>query len=250
MKTSHFVLALLLGAARAYVQPCIPMSTTATLVSSTAPGRILPSSTVLLHTPQPQASTAPNATMTIDIVNLHGTDLSLLFVVGAGYSTPIGDPQPTVLPLSSTTRYLYPTGWAGQITIGPNLNSNGSKIEGSFTGPPDIDVSYVDGYTVPITCSSEGVIVTGCNIDLFMNGTCTNEVEGPVCLNPARFRRYGPPTCFFAPCEAAAYTYPEDNLANMSVLKSNLVSCCIGTLCKAPARQLSTPWWINCTYSK
>ena len=43
----------------------------------------------------------------------------------------------------------------------------GSKIEGSLTGPPDINVSYVDGFSVPITCSSEGVAVSSCNIDLY-----------------------------------------------------------------------------------
>jgi len=55
-----------------------------------------------------------------------------------------------------------------------NLNVNSSKIEGSFIVPEDttviildIDISYVDGYSVPITCSSGGITVTGCNIELF-----------------------------------------------------------------------------------
>ena len=52
--------------------------------------------------------------------------------------------------------------------MGPNLNSNSSKIKGSFTGPSNIDISYVDDYSVPITCSSEGIAVTGYNINLFM----------------------------------------------------------------------------------
>jgi hypothetical protein len=55
-----------------------------------------------------------------------------------------------------------------------NLNLNNSKIEGSFIVPEDIiiiildiDVSYVDGYSVLITCSSQGIAVTGYNIELF-----------------------------------------------------------------------------------
>jgi len=51
--------------------------------------------------------------------------------------------------------------------MGPNTNPLGSKIEGSFIGPPDIDISYVDGYSMPITCSSKGIAVSGYNIDLF-----------------------------------------------------------------------------------
>jgi len=51
--------------------------------------------------------------------------------------------------------------------VGPNLNPDGSKIKSSYTGPPDIDISYIDSYSVPITCSSEGTAVSGYNIDLF-----------------------------------------------------------------------------------
>lgn len=72
--------------------------------------------------------------------------------------------------------------------MGPNLNLNGSKIEGSYTGLPDIDVSYIDGYSVPITCSSKGTAVSNCNIDLFKQHSipCNNQVDGPVCLNSAQ----------------------------------------------------------------
>ena len=34
-------------------------------------------------------------------------------------------------------------------------------------GPPDVKGSYVDGYYVHVTCSSEGTEVSGCNIELF-----------------------------------------------------------------------------------
>jgi hypothetical protein len=183
--------------------------------------------------------------MTIAITNLYGAQLSLSFGLNAGFPSPLGDPQPTLLPDSSSTQYLYPTGWAGRVAIGPNSNINGSKIEGSFIIPPngnvalpDVDVSYVDGYTVPITCSSQGITVSGCNIDLFKQSTCENQVDGPVCLNPAVSLPNGPPPDFFAPCAGAAYTYPSDDLANAYNKTSNSISCCIGTSCDAPPRQL------------
>jgi hypothetical protein len=75
-------------------------------------------------------------------------ELSLSFGMDSGFPTPLGDPQPTILLDASSTQYIYPTGWTGRVAIGPDLNPNSSKIEGSYTGPPDIDVSYVDGYTV------------------------------------------------------------------------------------------------------
>lgn len=80
-----------------------------------------------------------------------------------------------------------------------------------------------------------------CNIDLFKQPgiTCDNQVDGPVCLNSARNFAGGPAPPFFAACAGAAYTYPDDNDANVSNLGSNLVSCCIGTSCKAPSRQSS-----------
>jgi hypothetical protein len=60
------------------------------------------------------------------------------------------------------------------VGVRPNLNVNSSKIEESFIVPedttvtiPDIDVSYVNGYSVLITYSSKGITVTGYNIELF-----------------------------------------------------------------------------------
>ncbi len=177
--------------------------------------------------------------MTISITNVYGTQLSLSFASNAGGPAPVGNPSATILPDASPTYYAFPTGWAGRINVGPNTNPLGSKIEGSFTGPPDIDVSYVDGYSVPITCSSEGTAVSGCNIELFKQPgiTCNNQVDGPVCLNSAQDIADGPAPPFFTACAGAAYTYPNDNEANVSNLKSNLVSCCIGTSCEAPSRQ-------------
>ena len=177
--------------------------------------------------------------LTISITNSYEAGLSLSLGSNVGSPSAIGDPAAALFPEASLTQYTFPTGWAGRIYVGPNTNPDGSKIEGSFTGPPDIDVSYVDGYSVPITCSSEGVAVSGCNIDLFSQEgiPCDTEVAGPICLNSAHNTPQGPAPPFFAACAGAAYTYPKDDGANQGDLQSNLISCCIGTPCAAPTRQ-------------
>ena len=122
------------------------------------------------------------------------------------------------------------------------MDDSGSKIEGSYessilgvAGQPDIDVSYVDGYSVPITCYSNGMFVSGCNIDLFaqQNVSCGDAdlVEGPICLNRAKSlgaNATAPP--FFAACAGAAYTFPTDDKANRWGVGA-LTTCCIGTDC-------------------
>ena len=201
------------------------------------------SSVPITSAPHPVSTTGTDGSadyMTISITNVYGSQLSLSFLSNAGGPAPVGNPSATVLPDNSPTQYAFPTGWAGRIYVGSNTDYQSSKIEGSLTGPPDINVSYVDGYSVPITCSSEGTAVSSCNINLFKQPgiTCNNQVDGPVCLNPAQNIADGPAPPFFKACAGAAYTYPNDNTANVSNLKSNLVSCCIRTSCQAPSRQL------------
>ncbi len=220
-------------------------STAATTITVTIRKTVsVPALSTVRITSAPEAGSTANTEgsggyMTIAITNTYGKYLSLSFASNAGGPSPVGDPSATILPDNAFTQYTFPTGWAGRIYVGPNLNPYGSKIEGSYTGPPDIDISYVDGYSVPITCSSEGTAVSGCNIDLFKQPgiPCNSQVDGPVCLNSAQNIANGPAPLFFAACAGAAYTYPNDNDANVSNLKSKLVSCCVGTSCKAPSRQ-------------
>ncbi len=176
--------------------------------------------------------------MTISLTNVYETQLSLSFNSNAGGPSPVDNSSAIILSNASPTQYTFPTGWAGRIYVGSNLNPDGSKIEGSYTGSSDINVSYVDGYSVPITCSFEGTAISGCNIDLFKQAgiICNNQVDGPVCLNSAKSVADGPASPFFAACAGAVYTYPNDNDANVSNLGSNVVFCCIGTSCKAPSR--------------
>jgi hypothetical protein len=226
----YVIVSLLVSATLIAATPCTAHDAAIDLLRST------PVTSAAMSTPT--ATDDTGLQMTIAITNLYGAQLSLSFGLDAGYPSPLGDPQPTVLPDSSSTQYLYPTGWAGRVGVGFNLNPMSSKIEGSFTGPPDIDVSYVDGYSVPITCSSQGKTVTGCNLDLFNQGRCEDQIDGPICLNTAVVLPDGPPPLFFAPCAGAAYTFPNDNNADAGNLTSNLVSCCVGTSCEAPTRQL------------
>ena len=51
--------------------------------------------------------------------------------------------------------------------MGPNLNPNSSKIKGSFTNFSNINISYINIYSVPITYFFKGIVVTGYNNNLF-----------------------------------------------------------------------------------
>ena len=242
MKKSCQIAVLALAALVAASPFKCPPAATVTVTYEDGHSTPASNSVPVTSTPPPVSTTVTGGStdyMTISITNVYGTQLSLSFASNAGGPAPVGNPSATVLPDTSPTQYAFPTGWAGRIYVGPNTNPMGSKIEGSITGPPDIDVSYVTGYSVPITCSSEGTAVSGCNIDLFKQPgiTCNNQFDGPVCLNSAQNIADGPAPRFFTACAGAAYTYPNDNEANLSNLKSNPVSCCIGTSCEAPSRQ-------------
>ena len=191
-------------------------------------------------TAAPVVDVAGAGVMTIDITNNWPKPLSISFLNNAGSPSALGAPQGA--PLATKTQIIYPTGWAGRIYVGDTINSADSKIEGSTTGANDIDVSYVDGFSVPITCSVGNTPVTGCNIDLWsVSGPCANEVgDQSVCLNPMQGVANGPAVPWFLPCQGAAYTFPNDNIANDGDTGTPNVSCCIGTAeqgCAAPARQ-------------
>ena len=242
MKTSCQIAFLVLAALVAATPFNCPPAPTVTVNLGNTGSTLALSAVPVTSAPETGSTTLTNGLgdyMTIAMINAHGNQLSLSFGSNAGGPSPVGNPSATILPNNAFTQYAFPTGWAGRVYVGPNLNPDGSKIEGSYTGPPDIDVSYVDGYSVPITCSSEGTAVSGCNVDLFKQPgiPCNDQVDGPVCLNSAQNVVNGPAPPFFAACEGAAYTYPNDNDANVSNLKSTLVSCCIGASCQAPSRQ-------------
>ena len=141
--------------------------------------------------------------MTWRISNNYGIPLSVSYLNNADSPSAIGCPGAAQLTASATTEVVFPTGWAGRIFVGKNAQSGDSLIEGSTTGWNDIDVSYVDGYSVPITCGTEKEVLTGCNIDLWKTGTVCGNTEGDnaVCRNPTVDTPNGPATDFFLPCQ-------------------------------------------------
>ncbi|KAL8659902.1 MAG: hypothetical protein Q9226_000196 [Calogaya cf. arnoldii] len=187
--------------------------------------------------------------MTIAVTNHYGTPLQLSFNYNKNPDSPLfrGNPQPTTLDKDATITYAAPPGWAGRIQVGKVDNSDNSKIEGSFYGAGNgaIDISYVDGYSVPITCSAGGKVVSGCNIELWVRECIASDSVGEwgpdgkpaLCRNGARESNRGPPSSFFSPCAGAAYTFPFDDMATLAMIRETQISCCIGTSCDPSPRQ-------------
>ena len=143
--------------------------------------------------------------MTWRISNSYGVPLSVSYLNNADSPSAIRCPGPAQLMPSATTEVVFPTGWAGRIFVGKNAQAGVSLIEGSTTGMNNIDVSYVDGYSVPMTFGTEKEVLTGCNIDLWKTGTSCSSVEGnnSICRNPTVNTPNGPATDFFFPCQYA-----------------------------------------------
>ena len=226
-----------------------PAVTTPAVPHTPKPSAVLSSESVAGNTqstatvPASAVTSAPvlgNGVMTIKIKNNWPQPLSISYGDNEGSPNALGTPAEA--PLAKETSVVYPTGWAGRIYVGEINDPGNSKIEGSTTGWNDIDVSYVDGYSVPITCSNDEEPITGCNIDLWsVSGECSHKVgDNNVCLNPMVSIPDGPSTPWFLPCQGAAYTFPNDNVANNGNTHTDTVTCCIGTKemgCEAPERQ-------------
>lgn len=136
------------------------------------------------------ASDSIPVTSTPNPVSITGADgstdymtISISFLSNAGGPAPVGNLAATILSYNSLTRSAFQIRRAG--SFGPNTDYRSSNIEGSLIGPPDIDVGYLDSYSVPITCASEGTAFSDYNIDLFKQpgSTYNSQVGGPVCLN-------------------------------------------------------------------
>ena len=117
----------------------------------------------------PKATRPPDAgkvdfsgNLLLNIVNKENYALSIFYGSNAGPSIS-GNPGSGALAASATTQLSVPTLFAGRAIIGPDYDVKASKIEWNWSNVPDVDVSYVDGYSIPITCSCQGTAVTGCN---------------------------------------------------------------------------------------
>ncbi|KAL9577536.1 MAG: hypothetical protein Q9203_007422 [Teloschistes exilis] len=179
------------------------------------------------------------AELTVHLVNSYGTPLKISYNSNLGSPTILGNPGAGII--AQSTDIVVPRDFAGAIFVGETYDPANSKIEFSFSPPqgyrPGLDVSYVDGFSVPLVCSCSGVAVTGCNINLFTQAQCPNQRWGP-CYNPKKSVPDGPADPFFAPCQGSAYTYPNDHLANaFGKCDAGDIQCCIGVFCPRPSIQ-------------
>ena len=174
--------------------------------------------------------------VTVSLTNKHTASLSVAVTSDPSAPSASGDPQPSLL--GDATQFLFEKGFSGQIGVAPELDSAATKVELSYDKSVYADVSYVDGYTVPITCSCDKETVhMGCNIELWnTTHSCPNEGDGPICYNPAAANVDGPADPFFGPCQGAAYTFPADDRAT-GACKGSLISCCVGADCPANPNQ-------------
>ncbi|KAI1268828.1 hypothetical protein F5Y18DRAFT_439424 [Xylariaceae sp. FL1019] len=148
-----------------------------------------------------------------------------------------------------------PQGWAGNIAIaeeGWMTRDSNSLLEGSFVVQagsqfPQItlDVSYVDGFTVPITCICADQVLLGCNLDLNYRCPAEHRITEKACRNPNRELPPEQRESFMSECAGMAYTYPADDMATINGIAgcNNRILCCIGTACKPHPRQKVCPNW-------
>ncbi len=171
----------------------------------------------------------------IFVINIYDISLSISFGSNASGLSSIENPLATTLAHGSSTQYIFFTKWTNRIYVSSNLNPQDSKIEDSYTSSPNIDISYVDDYSVLITCFFEDIAIASCNINLFsqLEIACNYQVDNSICLNLAREYSNSLASLFFAACQEVAYIYSNDNETNVSNLPSRLIIYCIDTLCKA-----------------
>ncbi|KAK4184320.1 hypothetical protein QBC35DRAFT_391895 [Podospora australis] len=177
---------------------------------------------------------------TIVVANKAGSALTTTHGINRGVPEPDGGrPSPGTMGNGATATLVVPTGWAGQMafaTAGASIIGDESLTEASFIDQPsnpglapgDIDVSYVDGHSLPIICRcrADGLFLSGCLDPL---GACPTElvnVHGS-CKNPKRHETgQVDPHPFFNPCQGRAYTFPEDSKGNTNgKCQSGIVDC-------------------------
>jgi len=206
--------------------------------------------------------------LTITLINQYGKAISTGHVdnnAGIAATGVNGSPvtSATMAP-GATAVFAVPTGWGGNVAIADaefELGDNDSLLEASYGNQgsaglqTDLDVSYVNGFSVPIICKCMDKTqntfrqVTGSNVDLFSAGGCTDtsgtgscglchQLDGNgACINPNRSAGALDATVvtdeFFMPAAGGAYTFPFDgyNGNNGNSKCSGAVTCCVGTSC-------------------
>ncbi|KAH8127562.1 hypothetical protein ACSS6W_000123 [Trichoderma asperelloides] len=193
---------------------------------------------------------SPPQFLTITVVNSHGDAISTSHAHDPnGPSAVSGNVGPGTMAAGATAAFAVPTGWIGNVAIndaGWAITGDDSLIEANFVVPQgssiavaDVDISYVNGFSVAIVCSCDGQIVTGCNKNLFNLNSCGNNDGQNACVNPLRSDQGATSAApFFAPCQHAAWTYVNDGAANsFGQCQSGQITCCVGAACPPNPRQ-------------
>ncbi|KAG8159658.1 hypothetical protein KVR01_010295 [Diaporthe batatas] len=206
--------------------------------------------------PSPIVTAGTPSRLTITVVNKMPAAVSTSYVHNDGVPGLVagGTGTGTLMPGASAT-LVAPEDWAGNVAVnlaedpetGERWEMNGdvSLLEGSLMEwgglgyRVDIDVSYVNGFSVPITCScnKDKAVLSGCSLDLWELGTPCSGSSGAAngqgaCANPLRPDDSDglAATGFFAPCEGAAFTWPRDDANSEGMCGGgDGVTCCIGT---------------------
>ncbi|KAK2608680.1 hypothetical protein QQS21_002791 [Conoideocrella luteorostrata] len=199
--------------------------------------------------PSPELVAQAVSRLTITMENKNGGDVSTVHVRAANAPPPVsGNTSPGRMKDGQKSVFVVKAGWSGNIAVSnaqyKPVTGDESLIEGSFVNQfgrhqGDLDVSYVNGFSVPLVCyCNQNKLIVGCNKNLFELGRCPNPNGQGSCKNP---HRSGPNSAapFFKPChgKGGAYTYPGDNDANQLNARcpQEQYTCCIGRNCpKSP----------------
>lgn len=160
--------------------------------------------------------------------------------------------------------WTFPPGSAGRVHVGGGTGAPfGSTLYEYLVrndGTGVMDVSFVEGFSVPLLCTDNGNgFVAGCAIDLFRKSSggggggapCpTGGRAGGVCKNPQ-----GPggerdsavkwcwacsaPDPFFGPCAAAAIVFPTDDDGTDGISSLD-ISCKVGASSERTGREGDT----------
>ncbi|KAH8895331.1 hypothetical protein GQ53DRAFT_49793 [Thozetella sp. PMI_491] len=235
-------------------------STTSSSTSTTPPPETpTPTPTTLVQVPSPEPTTPAPAPVsstpaavvnpnerTFTVVNSHTAAVFTKHDDTVGTPTSAGQPlQPGTMAAGATATFAVPTGWVGNIAYtdaSNELNTAASLFEGNFAewwgvARADFDVSYVNGFTLPGTCSCAGQTTTGCNLDLLSLFSCPEALIGGACPNSLRADTAATAAnSFFSACAGAAWTFVEDGGADSNCPTGDIVWC-IGAACPANPKQ-------------
>ncbi|KAK6189578.1 putative secondary metabolism biosynthetic enzyme [Pestalotiopsis sp. IQ-011] len=249
--TTAAILSLVVGALSATIPVVTGTASTANLPGVTLVHAAKRSVVTALPSPLVARSMAsPPEFLTINIVNSHTAAVSTAHVHDVDSpAAASGNVAGGTLAQGAAASFAVPTGYIGNLALSEAhhpISADDTLIELNFVfakdynvAVADVDVSYVNGYSVPITCSCSGSVVTGCNKDLLSLSSCGDLSDDNACVNPLR-SDFGAVTAstFFAPCQGAAWTYVNDGDADAwGSCQSGQISCCIGTSCPANPNQ-------------